>query len=189
MSEPVSALGGLRYEGFVRVEELAPRGMVTLRGDLGSEGLRRAVRDLTGLDVPDTRGMSQGAEHAVAWMSPDELLLLMPHADAPEAVTQLQAALAGEHAMAVEVSDARAMFRLAGPGVREVVAKLAPVDMSRAAFGPGMIRRTRVAQVAAALWMPEEDCVELVCFRSVAAYVFGLLKVSAARGGEVRAGY
>ena len=74
------------------------------------------------------------------------------------------------------------MFRVSGPGAREVIAKVMPVDM--AAFGAGEIRRSRLAQVAAAIWM-DGEAVEIVCFRSVAQYVFDVLKVSAAQGSEV----
>jgi sarcosine oxidase subunit gamma len=48
------------------------------------------------------------------------------------------------------------------------------------AFPAGEIRRTRLAQIAAAFWMPQEGTVELVCFRSVAQYAFDLLTQAAA---------
>jgi len=74
-----------------------------------------------------------------------------------------------------------------GPHAREVMAKLAPVDLAPAAFTPGMFRRTRMAQVPAAFWMPEEDVFRVVCFRSVAQYVFDLLSIAAQPGSEVGA--
>ena len=85
----------------------------------------------------------------------------------------------------IDVSDARALFRIDGPGAREVLAKGAPVDLSPAAFGPGDFRRTRLGQVACAFWTPDGTSFELVCFRSVAAYVFGLLENAAKPGSEV----
>ena len=66
-----------------------------------------------------------------------------------------------------------------------MVAKLAPVDLAPGEFEPGQFRRTRLAQVPAALWMPEEDRIRLVVFRSVARYVFDLLSVAAQPGSEV----
>ena len=65
------------------------------------------------------------------------------------------------------------------------MAKLVPVDMSTQAFVPGQFRRTRMAQVAAAFWMLDEETIRIVCFRSVAEYVFGLLKDAAEPGSEV----
>ena len=94
-------------------------------------------------------------------------------------------ALSGTHHLAVDVSDARAVFRIAGPQVREVLAKLCPVDLSPAVFQPGDLRRTRAAQVAAALWISGPDEFTLVSFRSVAGYVFDLLKTVSMPGSEV----
>ena len=54
-------------------------------------------------------------------------------------------------------------------------------------FTPGMFRRTRLAQVPAALWMTEDDSFQIICFRSVAQYVFDLLCVAAQDGSKVRA--
>ena len=82
------------------------------------------------------------------------------------------------------MSDARAVFRLDGPGAREVLAKGAPVDLAPAAFGPGDFRRTRLGQVAAAFWMPEPEVFDLMCFRSVAGFVADWL-ATAARPGSL----
>jgi sarcosine oxidase subunit gamma len=118
-------------------------------------------------------------------MSPDELLVLVAYAAALTTVDALRTALAGEHHMVENVSDARAVFDLKGVHVREVLAKVAPVDMSADALQPGDMRRTRFAQVAAGFWMPDHESVRVVCFRSVADYMFELLSVSAASGSEV----
>ena len=80
----------------------------------------------------------------------------------------------------MEVSDARAVFRLTGDldAAREVLAKLTPADLSPTAFGEGEVRRTKLGQVAAAFWI-EDGGITLVSFRSVAAYVFDLLSNAA----------
>jgi sarcosine oxidase, subunit gamma len=49
----------------------------------------------------------------------------------------------------------------------------------------GQIRRTRLAQVAAAFWIRDNETAEIVCFRSVAEYVFGILQISARPGSRV----
>ncbi len=95
---------------------------------------------------------------------------------------RLDKALKGEHYLAVVVSDARAVFRVEGAKADQVLAKLSPVDF--ATLGPKEIRRSRSAQVAAAFWK-EGDGFTLVCFRSVAGYVMGLLTHSAMPGSEL----
>ncbi|MEX0340146.1 MAG: sarcosine oxidase subunit gamma, partial [Arenibacterium sp.] len=94
-------------------------------------------------------------------------------------------ALAKAHALAVNVSDARAVFRVSGPATRDVLGKICPLDLSPGAFGPGDFRRTRMAQIAAALWMEEDGSIGIICFRSMAQYVFDLLSVAAQEGSEV----
>ncbi|WP_299352794.1 sarcosine oxidase subunit gamma family protein [uncultured Shimia sp.] len=185
MSNAVSALEKTSFEGFAKVSETGLRGMITLRGDLSSKPVKDAVIASTGAEVPDVRRMSRGSIGDVAWMSPDELLIVCDYRAANEVVTTLLAALDGAHALAVNVSDARAVFRIEGDGAREVLAKVAPVDLSTEGFQPDDFRRTRIAQVAAAFWMNSDDSFEVVCFRSVAQYVFDVLKVSAQEGGEV----
>lgn len=180
----VSALGGAQYEGFATVTEAPPQGMITLRGDPADAALRETLRRETGLEVPPQRAILHGSDgRAIAWMAPDELMLLVPHGEATALTDRLQSALEGHFALAVEMSDARALFAVEGPQAHAVLAKLCPVDFAE--LSPGEIRRTRCAQVAAALWMEAPGHFRLICFRSVAQYVFDLLARSARPGGEV----
>ncbi|SIO07871.1 sarcosine oxidase subunit gamma [Rhodovulum sp. ES.010] len=184
MSEPVTALNGARAEGIATVEEAPARGMVTLRADLSARKVKSAVRKVAGVALPDPLAASWDGPRGAAWMAPDELLLFMPSPEAAETVEALEAALEGQHATAADVSDARAVFRVHGPGAREVLAKLTPADMAPDAFPEGRVRRTRLAQVPVAIWA-ETGGFGLVCFRSVAGYAFDLLKGAAAPGSAV----
>lgn len=187
MSEPVSALAGASFEGLIHITETPPRGMVTVRGDFASKTLAKAVKTATDLPMPSKTGVVIDADRDVFWMSPDELLVLLPYADATGAVQAMTAALTGEHALVVDVSDARASFTLDGEGrlIRETLAKLSPADMRGSALPVGTMRRTRLAQVPAAFYFAEESRAEVICFRSVATYVFGILKHAATPGSEV----
>jgi len=185
MSNAVSALQGASYPGFAQIEEQGLRGMITLRGDFADAKFKKAVKALAGVDVPAQTSCTVGKTHVVAWMSPDELLILCPYTEVEAGVAMLTKALSGTHFLAANVSDARAVFRVVGDKAREVMAKLAPVDMSSAAFPEGHFRRTRLAQAPAAFWMPDAQTVELICFRSQADYVFELLKRAAMPGAEV----
>ncbi|WP_284262703.1 sarcosine oxidase subunit gamma [Roseicyclus amphidinii] len=180
-----SALPGARAEGLVSIEEMGLSGMVTLRVDLSAAGA--AIAQVTGADMPGPRAISAGQGCHVAWMSPDELLILCDHARADAMVADLTAALEGQHHLAVNVSDARALFRVSGPGgaLRDTLAKITPADMSADALPPGEMRRTRLQQVAGAIWFESETEARVICFRSVARYTFDLLAMSAKPGGAV----
>ena len=182
MSNAVSALNGKVAAGEVTIREDGLRGMIILRGDLGNKALQKVCKALTGVDFPERGKANTEGDKGLCWMSPDEVLVMVPHALARDAVSQIDAALAGQHYLAENVSDARAVILVEGSFAREVIAKLAPVDLHPDTFGTGGFRRSHLGQVAAAFWMRDEDTFEVICFRSVAEYTFNLLAVSAKAG-------
>lgn len=186
MSEPVSALKNARYDaGIAVISEVAPMGMVTIRGDLDAPCLRKVTKKLAGVERPERGQCRFAGDAGAAWMSPDELLLFCPHAQVPEVLARLHAAFEDTHTTAMDVSGARAAFCVEGPDAREVLAKLAPVDLAPDQFTPGMFRRTRMGQVPAAFWLRDDGAFEVICFRSVAQYMFDQLCVAAQPGSAV----
>ncbi|MDB5660685.1 MAG: sarcosine oxidase subunit gamma [Cypionkella sp.] len=182
MSNVVSALGQVAFDGFAKVREIGPVGMISLRAKSDLPGLAAAILAAVGLGVPGQRQIEIAGDKAAGWMSPDEYLLLLPYAETNAALAAIAEALAGQHHLAVTLSDARAVFRVEGAKADQVLAKLSPVDF--ATLGPKELRRTRAAQVAAAFWK-DGDGYTVVCFRSVAGYMMGLLSHSATKGSEV----
>ncbi|AXI54498.1 Sarcosine oxidase subunit gamma (plasmid) [Pseudoseohaeicola sp. NH-UV-7] len=185
MSNIVSALDHATYAGITDIREMGLNGMITLRGDLSAAKIKSAAKSAAGLDIPPQGHINTGKDGSIAWMSPDEVLVMCAYDSVPDTLAKMHKSLAKTHALAVNVSDARALFEVHGPHAREVMAKLCPVDLSPASFAPGMFRRTRMAQVPAAFWMPQEDTFRIICFRSVAEYAFGILKMAAQKGSEV----
>ncbi|MFT7594621.1 MAG: sarcosine oxidase subunit gamma [Paracoccaceae bacterium] len=185
MSDPASALSNARFDGIAMVEETGLQGMITLRGDLSNRVLKTAATGAAGAKMPRPNTANITGDTGLCWMSPDELLILCPYPEVTTRLTTLTDKLGATHTLAVNVSDARAMFRVHGADAREVMAKLAPVDLSPDAFKPGLFRRSRLAQVPAAFWMDDDQTFRIICFRSVATYMFGLLKTAAMPGAEV----
>lgn len=183
MSDPQSALGQAAFDGFAQVREIGPLGMISLRAKPDVPGLAEVVRAVTGTALPGQRRIEIAGDRAAGWMSPDEYLLILPYAETGAAMAEIAGALKGQHHLAVVVSDARAVFRITGDKADQVIRKLSPVDLDTMAAGE--LRRSRAAQVAAAFWR-EGDGFTLVCFRSVAGYVMGLLSHSAMPGSELQ---
>ena len=183
MSEAVSAMMGAAFDGIARVEEAGLVGMVTLRGDLSGAAMTKAVKVATDAAVPGQREINHAGGFRVVWMSPDELLITCDHAQADAVVASLTKSLEGEHALAVNVSDARAVFDVSGAQARDVLAKVMPVDFAQ--LGADKVRRSRLAQVAAAVWAEGEDRYRVVCFRSVGRYVFDVLCTTAAENNKI----
>ena len=154
MPDPVTALQGARYEGLATITDAGPTGMITLRGDLASDAVRDAVQHATASACPPASG-ADGRGHRRALDGAGRAAADLPLCGGHGQARDPRAALAGQHFLAVNVSDARSHLHVAGPGAREVLAKLCPVDLSPDAFTPGMVRRTRMAQIAAAFWLDD----------------------------------
>jgi len=185
MSEAVSALNKACYAGIAQIADAGPVGMITLRGNFEDAVFGDTLSIIAGLAMPEERRLSTNGARSVLWMSPDELLLICSYSEAPRLADQLAEALTDTHALALNVSDARAMVTLTGVLSREVLAKLSPTDVSPDAFAEGDVRRTRLGQIAAGVWMEADGTVRIVCFRSVAQYMFDLLCTVAVPGSEV----
>ena len=107
----------------------------------------------------------------------------MYDADVTSLTQNLQSELKNQHHMLVNVSDARALFEVSGSDIREVIAKLAPVNITTLKIGE--IRRTRFSQIAAAFWLTSETTLFVICLNSVADYMFNLLKTSSMPNSKV----
>ena len=170
------------YSGYVKVSEKTAAGMLTVRGDFRSSKFQTSFAKAVGAKFPKEREVIL-ARNNVAWMSPDELLILCDYADVSSLNQNLKMELKDQHHMLVNVSDARALFEVSGSGIREVIAKLAPVNIATLEIGE--IRRTRFSQIAGAVWLTSETSLSVICFSSVADYMFNLLKTSSMPNSKV----
>lgn len=182
---PQAAIAPQMVDGFATVKVMDAAGMITVRGDFSSDEFKSTVTDATGCAFPEVNSLASKGETHLAWMSPDELMIFCGYEAAPKMAATLQSALSSQHALVCVVSDARALFEIAGSGARDALAKLTPADLSRDAFTVGTFRRTRMAQIPAGIGAMDEDRFLIMCFRSVAEYTFEILKLSAQKGGEV----
>lgn len=173
------------YEGIARIEARGDLGMVAIRGDLSDKPILSAIAKGSGLKAPDPLKLTASGDSALLWMSPDETLLLCPSEDTQDRIAALNAAFGDLHALVTDVSDARACFTVSGAHARDVLAKICPADLSPSRFSVKDVRRTRLGQVAAAIWVEGEGAFQVMCFRSVRDYVAALLQTSARPGSEV----
>ena len=83
---------------------------------------------------------------AALWLGPDEWLVVGAPGEGPAIVAEIDAALAGEHRSAVDVSGNRAVLELTGPGRRELLARGCPIDLHPRSWGPGRCAQTLLAR-------------------------------------------
>jgi len=185
MSEALTALAGLDAPAaYIGIADAGPLGQITLRADLSDGAVAAALQGVLGA-VPGVLQVAADGARRTVWMAPDELLVLAPPADRDGLIAALAEALASRHAMVLDVSDARAVVRLTGPGVGEVLAKGAPCDCSDPAFPPGTARRSHMGGLAVGIWRLEPEVWEVVCFRSFAHHLWAWLHKAAAPGSEI----
>jgi len=159
-------------------------GMVVVRGDMASKDMKDALKKATGCAVPDVRKITFKGDNSLAWMSPDEMMVFCGYDQADYIVTAINKALDGQHHLAVNVSDARTIMTVTGDAAREVIAKGAPVDLSKDAFGVGDLRRTRLGSIAAGIFQTSDkpDSFSIFCFRSYSPYLWEWLAASSKDG-------
>lgn len=172
-------------EPLTGIEPLGLQGMITLRGDLVSDAFAAAVDEAVGLSVPEALTAVSGEDTRAIWMSPDELLLFCDYGEANAAICRIKEQLQESHHMVLNVSDARAVIRLTGSRVGEVLAKGAPNDCSDHGFPVGTARRTHMAGLAVAFWRLESDVWEIVALRSYAHHLQTWLEKVSPPGSEV----
>lgn len=167
-------------EALATVARVDGLGMILIRADLARAG--DAIAEAAGLAIPEATRIVTDGTRSLGWMSPDEVLLILPAEETAEALAALQQALTGEHALVADVSDLRAVFDLSGTKAGQVLAKLCPVDL--AAFPKDGLRRTRAAQTAVAFWRQGKGF-RVIGMRSTADYLGLILQNAAIPGSDL----
>jgi sarcosine oxidase subunit gamma len=167
---------GLRTRGdaaVVMLRELPAAAMIDLRLDPADAAAMSAAHDALSLDLPLTPGKTgAGAERIALWFGPDQWLIVAPSA----AATPLLQALGGDAMSAVDVSDLRAEFELAGPRAADVLRKGCAIDLHPRIFGTGDCALTSFARVRVALRQTDDrPAYRVLVERSVAAYLWDWL--------------
>ena len=195
MSDPVfnSALAhAADHDGAkglsIAMREVSDRGMIDLRGEASSAKFKQAAKSVLGLDLP-TKPRSSAVKGSITvfWLSVDQWLVTCPRGEQHKLLADLAKALDGVHSLAVDVSDMRAIIRLEGEHVREVLMKGSSIDFTRPEYKAGLVRRLVFAEIAALAHIVSEDpdTVDLYVFRSYADYTWKWLKATAGLGAVI----
>jgi heterotetrameric sarcosine oxidase gamma subunit len=151
--------------------------MTTLAPYRGQQAaLDAALQAAHGLGFPPIGGSCQSGDARALWFGRDLGLLMGIE---PEATLAQYAALTDQ-------SQGWAVMQLEGQGGEEVLARLCPVDLRLSAFGVGAALRTEARHMQASICRIEEDCFQIMVFRSMARTMYHDLKTAmeawAARG-------
>lgn len=175
-----TALGGgvaeLRSYGdpaLVALSELPAASMLDLRLDPADTAALGAAERTLALKLPQTPGKSAASADCVAlWLGPDQWLISVSSAD-PASLLQ---ALGGAATSAVDVSDLRAVFELAGPHAADVLRKGCAIDLHPRVFVAGDCAVTSLARVRVALRQTDDrPAYRIFVERSYASYLWDWL--------------
>ena len=154
-----------------------------LRCDLSDRGLTSRLAKALGVELPGKLRIVTGDGVQVAWMSPDELLLMMD-GDAAATLSSLGDALQDTNHLLADVSAMRVEYEVTGP-VRDVLSKGTPTDVSPGALAVGDFRRSRIGQIQAAFWLTDDSTARIACRRSEAEYLAKWLDAAVSEGSEL----
>lgn len=143
--------------GPFTLSDAAPERITSVAPFSGKEkAVTAALKKAHGLAFPaPNRGLQKGAAR-ILWTSRGQAFLI----DADPA------ALAGIAAL-TDQTDAWATLHLEGAGADQVLARLVPVDLRPAAFGPGTVARSQLGHMMSVI-ARAGDGFDILVFRSMA---------------------
>lgn len=138
-------VGDLARAG-VRLSERPHRCQILLRGSQDDDRFRDALRGTTGFALPTPNRVSAKEDLRLLWLAPDEYLLLGEAGRESVFMPTLEAALSGQRALALDVSDMRTTISLAGPAARDLINCGCGLDLHEARFAVDQCAQTRIAK-------------------------------------------
>lgn len=135
-----------------------------------SDALRAAMREAYGVTLPDTPLRVEGSRGvSVIWYGPEQWFVIAERGREGRDLEAELTPVAGAHAAIVDQGDGRAVVRLSGSHVRDVLAKGMGLDLHPKAFKPNGVAITQASHIGVVLWQADAAPVyEIAMFRSFA---------------------
>lgn len=145
-----AAAAGTGAAGVV-MSEVAHRTIVNIRGNAADPAFVAAVKSATGVDLPVKANtvagsLVSGGERQILWLGPNEWWVTARDGEAAALVEALRSAFAGQHAIACDVSESRAVIVLKGSRAREVLMRGVSLDLHPKVFGVGQCAQTGLSR-------------------------------------------
>jgi len=188
-----SALAGVAIPGRYGRKDGAPGVALSERVDVGiatlmarkeqASALRDAVRTAYGIDLPDASRHVAGSTVGFIGTGPGQWLAVSERLPNGALAVDLSARLKGLASIS-DQSDGRAVLRISGPRVRDVLAKGLPIDLHPSVFAPGSAATSVIALMGVTLWQVDDaPTYDIAVFRSLAGSFWTWLTDSAAEFG------
>lgn len=162
----------------VIMSEISHRAIVNIRGNAGDAAFIAAVKSATGVDLPTKANTVAGnGARQILWLGPNEWWVTARDGEAASLVDALRAAFTGQHAVACDVSESRAIITLKGPRAREVLMRGVSLDLHPKVFGPGQCAQTGLSRCNVLLHLLDESPrFEIYVLKSFSDYLWRWLE-------------
>ena len=155
------------------ITDLYLPGMISVRTDLFDKNCQNIIKDVLKMNVPKKLEFTSNKNLYLAWMSPNELLLISKNLnEVIKLKTSIEDSLREIESLVLNVSSSRTVFSIKGSLWRELLAKGTPINLCPNKFTSSSFRRTRLGQVSTAFWMVKSDQIYILCGRSFKEFFF-----------------
>ncbi|MDX2155658.1 MAG: sarcosine oxidase subunit gamma family protein [Hyphomicrobiaceae bacterium] len=160
------------------------RGLAVVTAGRGkAAALTRAIAGSFGVELPATPRYVDGGSVAFVGLGPGRWLAVARPAPCAGMEAFLAPATKGLAAV-VDQSHGLVVLRLAGPHVRDALAKFVPIDLHPRVLGPGSAASTLAGQLTVHVWLSDDaGTFELAMARSSAGTFWQTLAAAAASFG------
>lgn len=125
---------------------IAPITSVSLTAWPGeAPALAERLRAAVGLKLAEARRWTEAGELVCIWLGPDHWQI---EREGTHDLARMLAVAAGPHGGVIDVTDARAVLRIAGSASRSILSRLLPLDLHPRAFGPHHAASTLAAHIS-----------------------------------------
>ena len=154
-----------QHNSDVSIERIENLSIVALK--VSSKSLESACNKLK-LASPSS---ISGSDPRSLWLGPDRWLLVSNSASADSLIEKCEDTLSDVLHNAVDNSAGLAVFRIVGPGARDLLAAGCGIDFRVEKFPVGNCCRTRFAQIAAVIAAEDPEHFDIYVDRSYEAYL------------------
>ena len=176
----LAPLASQASKGGLQVAELPGRTHINIRLPADNRGAANALKRATGMSMPKAGTYSELEEAYIAWLSPDELLLVSEETDSVGVMTELGKKFAKIHHALNDMSSGQTIVRLTGDNAAHVLAKGCTLDLHASVFAAPMCAQTRIAKTQIFLRSIEGRAFDVIVRRSFADYFWTWLTNAAA---------
>lgn len=175
-----AAAAGTASAGVV-MAELGHRTIINIRGTASDAAFADAVRSATGVELPmQANTVATNGDRQILWLGPNEWWVTAKDGEAETLLEALRGAFAGQHAIACDVSESRAVLSLKGPKARDVLMRGVSLDLHPRVFTPGQCVQTGLSRCNVLLHLLDDTPrFEIYVLKSFSDYLWRWLETVA----------